>query len=69
MYYFSGTTGGIMGLAFLVDLVVWYKASRIDINPEHNDAPKPIEDIPNPITLPQDSSSTPLTAMNNDTNV
>lgn len=33
-----------MGLAFLVDLVVWYKASKIDINPsqgeEGGDPPK-----------------------------
>lgn len=33
--YFLGTTSAIMGLAFLADLIVWYKANRIDIDPEN----------------------------------
>ena len=24
-----------MGLAFIMDVIVWYKANRIDIDPEH----------------------------------
>lgn len=24
-----------MGLAFIMDMIVWYKADRIDIDPEH----------------------------------
>lgn len=30
----SGTTSGIMFLAFVMDVVVWHKANRIDIDPE-----------------------------------
>lgn len=30
----SGTTSGIMLCAFIMDLVVWHKAHRIDIDPE-----------------------------------
>ncbi|KAH8342463.1 hypothetical protein KR059_008864 [Drosophila kikkawai] len=33
-HYFLGITAGIMFLAFLMDLVVWRKAHRIDIAPE-----------------------------------
>ena len=32
----SGTTSGIMMLAFVMDIVVWHKAHRIDIDPESN---------------------------------
>uniref|UniRef100_A0ABD2X182 Uncharacterized protein n=2 Tax=Trichogramma TaxID=7490 RepID=A0ABD2X182_9HYME len=28
--FFHGTTGGIMALAFIVDLIVWYKAGSIN---------------------------------------
>lgn len=36
MYYDIGATAGIMALAFLMDLVVWKKAHRIDIDPGSN---------------------------------
>ncbi|KAH8372105.1 hypothetical protein KR093_010088, partial [Drosophila rubida] len=36
--YFLGITAGIMFLAFLMDLVVWRKAHRIDIAPDEQDA-------------------------------
>lgn len=36
-HYFLGITAGIMFLAFIMDLVVWSKAHRIDITPEDND--------------------------------
>ncbi|XP_037817048.1 solute carrier organic anion transporter family member 74D [Lucilia sericata] len=35
-HYFLGITAGIMFLAFIMDLVVWSKAHRIDIAPEEN---------------------------------
>ncbi|XP_037931515.1 solute carrier organic anion transporter family member 74D [Teleopsis dalmanni] len=35
-HYFLGITAGIMFLAFIMDLVVWSKAHRIDIAPEDN---------------------------------
>ncbi|XP_067645315.1 solute carrier organic anion transporter family member 74D isoform X2 [Eurosta solidaginis] len=35
-HYFLGITAGIMFLAFIMDLVVWSKAHRIDITPEDN---------------------------------
>ncbi|XP_068141904.1 solute carrier organic anion transporter family member 74D [Drosophila tropicalis] len=42
--YFLGITAGIMFLAFLMDLVVWRKAHRIDIAPEdHLDAAGPAQ--------------------------
>lgn len=33
-YYCAGTTGGILLLAFIVDLVVWYKAGSINFSDE-----------------------------------
>lgn len=30
----AGTTAGIMFLAFIMDVIVWHKANRIDIDPE-----------------------------------
>ncbi|XP_036335831.1 solute carrier organic anion transporter family member 74D-like [Rhagoletis pomonella] len=38
-HYFLGITAGIMFLAFLMDLVVWSKAHRIDITPEDSNEP------------------------------
>lgn len=38
-----GTTSGIMFLAFIMDVVVWYKANRIDIDPESKEKPCEIE--------------------------
>lgn len=35
----SGITAGIMFLAFIMDLVVWSKAHRIDITPEDGSEP------------------------------
>lgn len=32
-----------MFLAFIMDVVVWYKANRIDIDPESKDKPGEIE--------------------------
>ncbi|ALC43099.1 Oatp74D, partial [Drosophila busckii] len=37
---FPGITAGIMFLAFLMDLVVWRKAHRIDIAPDHQEGPQ-----------------------------
>ncbi|KAM7355163.1 organic anion transporting polypeptide 74D isoform 1-T1 [Cochliomyia hominivorax] len=42
-YYFLGITAGIMFLAFIMDLVVWSKAHRIDIAPEENNEKKSSE--------------------------
>lgn len=39
-HYFLGITAGIMFLAFIMDLVVWSKAHRIDIAPEENNDDK-----------------------------
>ncbi|XP_031619766.1 solute carrier organic anion transporter family member 74D isoform X2 [Contarinia nasturtii] len=36
-HFFLGTTSGIMFLAFIMDVVVWHKANRIDIDPESKD--------------------------------
>lgn len=33
-----------MGLAFLMDVVVWYKANRIDIDPENSPKVATVED-------------------------
>uniref|UniRef100_A0A0K8VLP4 Solute carrier organic anion transporter family member 1A2 n=2 Tax=Bactrocera TaxID=47832 RepID=A0A0K8VLP4_BACLA len=38
-HYFLGITAGIMFLAFIMDLVVWSKAHRIDITPEDGSEP------------------------------
>lgn len=55
--FVSGTTSGIMLMAFVIDLVVWHKAHRIDIDPESNvsetDLEKPI--APAAITVPESS--------------
>lgn len=32
--YFAGTTGGLLLLGFIVDLVVWYKARNINFSDE-----------------------------------
>lgn len=34
LYRIAGTTSGIMFLAFIMDVVVWFKANRIYIDPE-----------------------------------
>lgn len=48
---FLGITAGIMFLAFLMDLVVWSKAHRIDITPEEEEAKSDPECV-KPITAP-----------------
>lgn len=42
-YFFLGTTSGIMVLAFIMDLVVWHKAHRIDIDPESSNSDAEVE--------------------------
>jgi hypothetical protein len=51
---FSGTTAGIMALAFIMDLVVWHKAHRIDIDPESSTTSE--TDFEKPITVVPESS-------------
>lgn len=41
VFIFLGITATIMFLAFVMDLVVWSKAHRIDITPEDNGQKKP----------------------------
>ncbi|XP_055844651.1 solute carrier organic anion transporter family member 74D [Episyrphus balteatus] len=48
---FLGITAGIMFLAFLMDLVVWSKAHRIDITPEEEEGKTDPESV-KPITAP-----------------
>lgn len=50
IFHFIGITAGIMFLAFLMDLVVWRKAHRIDIAPDQQEgatdaAPAPRLDV------------------------
>ncbi|XP_037720035.1 solute carrier organic anion transporter family member 74D [Drosophila subpulchrella] len=56
--YFLGITAGIMFLAFLMDLVVWRKAHRIDIAPEDPQEGGP---TPNGRSLEASESKQPIT--------
>ncbi|KAI8041293.1 solute carrier organic anion transporter family member 74D [Drosophila gunungcola] len=56
--YFLGITAGIMFLAFLMDLVVWRKAHRIDIAPEDPPEGGP---TPNGRSLETSESKQPIT--------
>uniref|UniRef100_A0A1A9WTI7 Solute carrier organic anion transporter family member n=1 Tax=Glossina brevipalpis TaxID=37001 RepID=A0A1A9WTI7_9MUSC len=56
-HYYLGMTAGIMFLAFIMDLVVWSKAHRIDIEPEEHNENKPA-DVDN-----KSSSSSPNTSV------
>lgn len=44
-FYVSGTTGGIMLLAFFVDLIVWFKAGSINFADEQTPAPEELSPI------------------------
>ncbi|XP_065358800.1 solute carrier organic anion transporter family member 74D [Calliphora vicina] len=56
-HYFLGITAGIMFLAFIMDLVVWSKAHRIDIAPEENGEKKsPESECQKPMSASPDTS-------------
>jgi hypothetical protein len=42
IYCILGITSLLMGLAFVMDVIVWYKANRIDIDPESSTPTKTI---------------------------
>lgn len=46
---FAGTTGALMSCAFIVDLIVWYKADKINFGNEE------------PIPATQEEELTPIT--------
>lgn len=54
-HFFLGTTSGIMLLAFVMDLVVWHKAHRIDFDPDSNVSENELEK-PITIIVPPESS-------------
>ncbi|CAG9117985.1 unnamed protein product [Plutella xylostella] len=59
-YNFLGLSAGLMCLAFIMDMLVWKAASRIDMNPEDEDLPAPDAAPLAPLPAPAPASDTQL---------